>query len=207
MCAGYRVAIFVALALFTGACSRQKAQPMLEFMPNMAHSPAVKAQKTGGMFLPVAGTVPRGWEPYPYRMEDSVKAGADLTNPLPMTLEVLQAGRKSFNTLCIVCHGAKGDGHGYIVPKFPQPPSLLTGRVRRMPDGWIFNIVTLGRQTMPSYAFQLDPAQRWAVIHYLRVLERAARPTPQDLDLMKKLGVDFSEDEPDTSTPKPWPEK
>lgn len=206
MSSGFKTIVVAGFLLLAFGCSRQKSQPMLEYMPNMAHSPAVKAQERK-MFLPAAGTVPRDWEPYPYRVEDSLKAAAELKNPLPATLEVLQAGRKSFNTFCIVCHGAKGDGHGYIIPKFPQPPSLLTDRVRNFTDGRIFHIVTLGRQTMPAYAYQLDPAQRWAVIHYVRVLERAANPTAADLDLMKKLGVDFSEDEPDTSAPQLWPQR
>ncbi|HEU4436254.1 MAG TPA: cytochrome c [candidate division Zixibacteria bacterium] len=199
--------ILAAVLLLTVfGCSRQKSKPMLEYMPNMAHSPAVKAQERA-MFLPVAGTVPRGWEAYPYGVGDTLKAAAELTNPLPMTQDVLEAGRKSFNTFCIVCHGAKGDGKGYIVPKFPQPPSLLTERVGNWPDGRIFHVISRGQQTMPSYAFQLDPAQRWAVVNYVRVLQRAARPTAADLDLMKKLGVDFSEDEPDTSAPREWPER
>jgi hypothetical protein len=60
---------------------------------------------------------------------------------------------------------------------------------------------------MPSYAYQLDPAQRWAVVNYVRVLQRAARPTPEDLKQLKALGIDFSEDEPDTSAPNVWPER
>ena len=202
--AAWALCILLAAAL---GCSHQKTKPMLEYMPNMAHSPAVKAQEPGGMFVPAAGTVPRGVEYYPYGAGDTLIAAAELKNPLPPTLEVLKAGRKSFNTLCIVCHGPKGDGHGYIIPKFPQPPSLLTDRVRNWPDGRIFHIITRGQQTMPSYAYQLDPAQRWAVVNYVRVLERAARPTPEDLAQMQTLGIDFSEDQPDTTAPKLWPEK
>lgn len=199
--------ILAAVLLLTVfGCGRQKSKPMLEYMPNMAHSPAVKAQERK-MFLPVAGTVSRGWEAYPYEIGDTLKAAAELTNPLPMTQDVLEAGRKSFNTFCIVCHGAKGDGKGYIVPKFPQPPSLLTERVGNWPDGRIFHVISRGQQTMPNYVFQLEPAQRWAVVNYVRVLQRAAHPTAADLDLMKKLGVDFSEDEPDTSAPREWPER
>jgi len=196
---------FIAL-FFVLACSREKSKPMLEYMPNMAHSPAVKAQERK-MFLPVSGTVPRDWEAYPYGIGDTLKAAAELKNPLPATLEILRAGQKSFNTFCIVCHGAKGDGRGYIIPKFPQPPSLLTDRVRNWPDGRIFHNITRGQQTMPSYAYQLDPAQRWAVVNYVRVLQRAARPTAQDLAQMKALGIDFSGDEPDTSAAKEWPER
>lgn len=202
----YKHALAFVFLLAAFGCSRQKSKPMLEYMPNMAHSPAVKAQERQ-MFLPVSGTVPRDWEAYPYEIGDTLKAAAELSNPLPATLDVLEAGRKSFNTFCIVCHGARGDGKGYIVPKFPQPPSLLTERVGNWPDGRIFHVISRGQQTMPSYAFQLDPAQRWAVVHYVRVLQRAARPTSADLELMKKLRVDFSEDEPDTAGPKVWPER
>jgi len=206
MSGGFKKAFVVGFLLLVSGCWRQKSKPMLEYMPDMAHSPAVKAQERP-MFLPAAGTVPRDWETYPYAPGDTLKAAAELVNPLPMTLDVLEAGRKSYNTFCVVCHGARGDGHGYIVPKFPQPPSLLTDRVRNWPDGRIFHVTSRGQQTMPSYAFQLDPAQRWAVVNYVRVLERAARPTVQDLELMKRLGVDFSEDEPDTSAPRLWPER
>ncbi|HLG94287.1 MAG TPA: cytochrome c [candidate division Zixibacteria bacterium] len=206
MSSGYKAGLFVGLSVLALGCSRQKSKPMLEYMPNMAHSPAVKAQERP-MFLPVAGTVPRDWEAYPYGVGDTLKAAAELSNPMPMTMDVLEAGRKSFNTFCIVCHGAKGDGKGYIIPKFPQPPSLLTDRVANWPDGRIFHVISRGQQTMPNYASQLDPAQRWAVVNYVRVLQRSARPTAADLELMKKLGIDFSEDEPDTSAPKLWPER
>jgi len=130
MSSGFNTAIVAGLALLPFGCSQEKSKPMLEFMPNMAHSPAVKAQERP-MFLPVAGTVPRDWEAYPYGVGDTLKAAAELSNPMPMTMDVLEAGRKSFNTFCIVCHGAKGDGKGYIIPKFPQPPSLLTDRIKR----------------------------------------------------------------------------
>jgi len=202
----FRAAVLLGLLLLTAGCSRQKSKPMLEYMPNMAHSPAVKAQERP-MFLPAVGTVPRDWEAYPYGPGDTLKAAAELSNPLPPTLEVLEAGRKSFNTFCIVCHGPRGDGRGYIIPKFPQPPSLLTDRVRNWPDGRIFHVISRGQQTMPDYAFQLEAAQRWAVVNYVRVLQRAARPTAVDLALMKRLGIDFSEDEPDTSAPRLWPER
>jgi mono/diheme cytochrome c family protein len=205
MSAGSKLSLI--LLIFMAACSHQKSKPMLEYMPNMAHSPALKAQEYGEMRMPVAGTVPRNVEYYPYQLGDTLKAAAELKNPLPATLEILQAGQKSFNTFCIVCHGPKGDGHGYIIPKFPQPPSLLTDRVRNWPDGRIFHNITRGQQTMPSYAYQLDPAQRWAVVNYVRVLERAAKPTPEDLAQMKALGIDFSADEPDTSASKLWPER
>ena len=177
----------VALVLAAG-CSHRKEEPALEYMPNMAYSPAIKAQNEdpmhpgmSAMRPPVPGTVPRGFTPYRYESGDSLLAQRELTNPLPRTADVLGRGQRVFMTYCVVCHGPKGDGQGYIVPKFPMPPSLLSEKVSSWPDGRIYHIVTRGQNLMPNYASQILPEDRWAVIHYVRALERAAHPEAQDL--------------------------
>jgi len=177
----------VALVLAAG-CSHRKETPALEYMPNMAYSPAIKAQNEdpmhpgmSAMRPPVPGTVPRGFTPYRYESGDSLLAQRELTNPLPRTADVLGRGQRVFMTYCVVCHGPKGDGQGYIVPKFPMPPSLLSQKVSAWPDGRIYHIVTRGQNLMPNYASQILPEDRWAVIHYVRALERAAHPEAQDL--------------------------
>jgi len=169
-------------------CSHRKSQPAFEYMANMAHSDAVKAQNEdpmrpgmSAMRAPVPGTVPRGFTPYRYAIADSLTAQRELVNPLPRTADVLGRGQRVFMTYCVVCHGPKGDGQGYIVPKFPMPPSLLSEKVSGWPDGRIYHVVTLGQNLMPSYASQILPEDRWAVIHYVRALERSAHPLPQDL--------------------------
>jgi len=178
---------FLAAAVL-GGCSHRKSQPALEYMPNMAYSASIKAQNEdpmhpgySAMRTPVPGTVPRGFTPYRYAAGDSLIAQRELVNPLPRTAEVLGRGQRVFNTYCIVCHGPKGDGQGYIVPKFPMPPSLFSAKVTQWPDGRIFHVITRGQNLMPSYASQILPEDRWAVIHYVRALERAANPLPQDL--------------------------
>jgi len=157
-------------------------------MPNMAYSASIKAQNEdpmhpgmSAMRPPVPGTVPRGFTPYRYAVGDSLLAQKELVNPLPRTAEVLGRGQRVFMTYCVVCHGPKGDGQGYIVPKFPMPPSLLSPKVSGWPDGRIFHTVTRGQNLMPSYASQILPEDRWAVILYVRALERAAHPGVQDL--------------------------
>src|SRR2546425_5256596 len=177
----------VALVLAAG-CSHRKEEPALEYMPNMAYSPAIKAQNEdpmhpgmSAMRPPVPGTVPRGFTPYRYGVEDSLAAQRDLVNPLPRTAAVLERGERVFMTYCVVCHGPKGDGQGYIVPKFPMPPSLLSQKVTGWSDGRIYHVITRGQNLMPNYASQILPEDRWSVIHYVRVLERAANPLPQDL--------------------------
>jgi len=180
------VALITCLA--ASGCSHQKSQPAIEYMPDMAYGPSVHAQNedlytpgVSAMRLPVEGTVPRGFTPYRFQVQDSLLAQAELVNPLPRTADVLGRGQRVYMTYCVVCHGEKGDGQGYIVPKFPMPPSLYSAKVTNWPDGRIYHVITRGQNLMPSYASQILPEDRWAVIHFVRVLERSANPTAQDL--------------------------
>jgi mono/diheme cytochrome c family protein len=120
---------------------------------------------------------------------------------------VLEAGRKYYNTFCVVCHGVVGDGKGYIVPKFTQPPSLLSDKVRNWPDGRIYHIATVGQGLMPSYKQQIPSEQRWAIIHYLRALQRAAAPLPGDSLAMVEGHYKFEDDAPDTAKAVAWPKR
>ena len=175
-------ALLVLVAASTG-CERRKQTTAMEYMPNMAYGPRVAAQAEDPlhpgepvMRNPVPGTVPVGYTPYRYAAADSLLAGQELVNPLPRTQAVLERGHKVFMNTCVVCHGPEGDGQGYIVPIYPMPPSLHSLKVRNWPDGRIFHVITRGQNLMPSYATQILPEDRWAVIHYLRALERSHLP-------------------------------
>lgn len=187
--------------------------PQLEFMPDMYQQISLQAQEYDsttengvGMRQPVEGTVPRGWEPYTLELLDTT-AAAELVNPLLPTQDVLEAGRKYYMNYCIVCHGTTGDGIGYIIPKFTQPPVLYSDKVKNWPDGRLYHVITKGQGLMSSYASQLLPQQRWAVIHYVRALQRAATPTAEDLELYPDSEFTFEDDLPDTAEQKLWPER
>ncbi|MBI2346044.1 MAG: cytochrome c [Deltaproteobacteria bacterium] len=169
--------------LITAACDRSKTT--WEYMPDMADTPAVKAYEWDATSpagrsarAPIKGTIPQGFEPYPF---DKPEETAGLANPLPRTAEVLARGKVVYETYCHVCHGSRGLGDGPIVPKFPKPLSLVSAQAREYSDGRIFHVITKGQNLMPSYASQLSPEQRWAAVHYVRVLQRAANPTPEDI--------------------------
>jgi len=185
--------------MFFMACTNSK--PPLDFIgPNMVKGPDLKAQsadcymnehlptpspkfKTGciqGVRVPPTGTIPITFEPYPYP-NDPEAAGRLLRNPLRPTKSILEKGQTLYNTFCAVCHGNNGDGSGYIVPKFPQPPSLFSEKVRNWTDGRIFHVMTAGQNLMPSYASQVTADERWAIVHYMRVLQRAANPSDSDI--------------------------
>ena len=157
-------------------------QPNVIYMPDMVYSPAYKAQSEGSMRMPVKGTVPRNFESYPY-FDNPEEAGRALKNPLKPTESVLKRGQHLFNTYCIVCHGPAGEGDGTIVPKFPRPPSLQSDKVRTWSDGRMYHVMTAGQNLMPSYASQIAPGDRWAVIQYVRALQRSKHPTPNDLKI------------------------
>lgn len=150
----------------------------------MMDQKSLKAQRKEEFFAdgramrnPPEGTVPRGFTPYPYKRTDQAgEVGRNFQNPLPRTPEVLARGQKLYNTYCIVCHGPKGKGDGTIVPKFPMPPSLHSDKVRGWGDGSIYHVVSAGQNLMPSYASQIEPTDRWAIVHYVRVLQLAVNP-------------------------------
>lgn len=106
--------------------------------------------------------------------------------PLPVTLELLQRGRNRYDIFCAVCHDALGTGQGAIVQRgYAPPPSFHSARLRQLPHGHYFSVVTQGFGSMPSYADQLSPRDRWAVIAYIRALQRSQRTrldelTPQE---------------------------
>lgn len=167
------------------ACSKTKENPPWEYMPNMIDNLAVKAFREPGR-MPVAGTFPQGYIPYPFTKDEGDKAGVELQNPLSYTLENFQEGQALYDVYCIVCHGPKGQGDGTIVPKFPRPPTLLSDKVRAWSDGRLYHVMTMGQNLMPSYATQIKPQDRWAIALYMRALQRATKPTPEDVEAVKK---------------------
>jgi mono/diheme cytochrome c family protein len=164
----------------------------MEFMPDMYDSTNFKAQSEdkhsvdgAAAKIPPAGTVPRGFEPYHFGPADTLKAGDMVKNPLTPTPEVMARGKKIFNTYCIVCHGPKGSGQGFIVPPYPPPPSLLSDKIKKYKDGSIFNVITNGQNIMPSYRVQIKAIDRWAVIYYVRGLQRGEVPTDEEIKELK----------------------
>ncbi|MDR3608072.1 MAG: cytochrome c [Oligoflexia bacterium] len=179
---GFFLAAFLIVAMAAASGCTKHSKPNYIYMPDMYYSPAVKAQKAL-MRLPVEGTVPRGYTPYHFTSPE--EAGKALIDPLPPTHAVLMRGQMMFNTYCQVCHGPAGLGDGNVVPKIPRPPSLQSDKIRNWPDGSIFHIITRGQNVMPSYASQIMPEDRWAIIRYIRVLQRSQHPTPEDLNALE----------------------
>lgn len=153
----------------------------------MSEQAKLKAQKPSALFSdgigmrsPVEGTVARGFLPYPYKGKTE-DAGKYLANPLLPTKQVIERGKEKYLTFCSPCHGNVGRGDSRLQGQFPNPPTLHSDKVRNWSDGSIYHVITEGQNVMPSYARQISRDDRWAIIQYIRVLERAHHPQETDL--------------------------
>ena len=94
--------------------------------------------------------------------------------PITVTRELMERGQQRFNITCAMCHGAAAAGNG-ITKQYGLATvvSLQDERIRKMSDGEIFNTITNGKNTMMAYGPNIIVADRWAVIAYLRALQRS----------------------------------
>lgn len=187
------IALCLAVPMFTGCLDwfpefgiPAGEEPWGELNPvqywtySMHDSPATEDQEEG-MLLPAPGALDTRDRPYPYMANEATKS-ADLQNPVQITNESLKYGKLMYETTCVVCHGPAGKGNGYVVPAYPQPPDLTAARVRAWSDGEIYHVISQGQGRMWSYKNQLSPLERWTVVNYVRALQRAEYPEPEDLE-------------------------
>ena len=158
---------------------------------DMENSPAIEAQEKGYTQSPV-GTIATDQFVYPFAKtpEDRTKAGDQLKNPLPLNRENLRLGQEKYEVYCSVCHGQDGLGPlskslGGVTERAPQltGASLTDERIYSLSKdrpGEIFHVITKGNAIMGSYSSQLEPLERWAVVHWVRTLGRAQNPNPED---------------------------
>jgi mono/diheme cytochrome c family protein len=102
--------------------------------------------------------------------------------PVPMTAQLLSRGRERYQIHCLPCHGALGDGKG-ITSKYQMVgmANFHDKRLVTMADGEIFNTITHGKNLMSAYGANVDPADRWAIVAYVRALQRSQLGTMDDV--------------------------
>ncbi|MFB3815345.1 MAG: cytochrome c [Terriglobales bacterium] len=173
----------IAVAAVSWFLRADAARPNAEFLPEMVRSARYNAFSANPNFPdgktlqpPPPGTVARGYMPLPYTAtpQDAQRAGKELVSPLADE-NTLQRGAFVFANFCATCHGADGKGMGPVAQRgYPPPPSLFAERATNMPSGQMFHVLTYGQNNMPAYAGQLSREDRWAVVLYLRSLQRQA---------------------------------
>lgn len=105
-----------------------------------------------------------------------------MRSPVPLTRELLAQGRGRFNIYCAVCHGEDGYAQGIVVRRgFPAPPSYHDDRLRQVADGYLYDVITRGHGVMLPFADRLTIEERWAVVAYIRALQRSQHVALRDL--------------------------
>jgi hypothetical protein len=167
---------------------------------DMRNQPRVDALEASTFFADgaarrstVADTVARGELQLDEHLYTGRVNGAFATSfPFTVTLSVLERGQDRYEIFCTPCHGALGDGQGVITNYgLEAPTSFHDPGLRDEPEGYYFNLITNGTRVMPSYAGRIAPADRWAVIAYIRALQLSQNAdvnqlSPEDL---AELGV------------------
>lgn len=162
---------------------------------DMYQQPKIKSQSENLLFsdsrgtrMPVMGTIEFG-KP----REDTVFYTGYMENgklarefPIVINEKVMARGRERFNIYCQHCHGAAGDGKGMIAQRgfaLVRPiGNYHTDRLRQMPVGHFFDVITNGYGTMYGHASRIKPEDRWAIVAYIRALQFSQSADAADLD-------------------------
>ena len=181
-------AIVAACAVAGGGLfAAEKLMPIVPPMIHMHEQPKLNAFQESAFFADgrgmrpaVAGTVARGHLPPAFATPE--EAGTLLSNSLPLTQPIAERGHKVFGDHCAICHGLVGDGVPLLSRAYGgKPGNFLSNEIRARPDGHYFGVLMLGKNAMFSYAADLDQDDRWAVVHYIRILQRAQNAKDEDL--------------------------
>ena len=175
-----RLLTFILVVTGMSSCDHDRHNPGYQYFDDMVKSSAYESYTPNPNFSDgktmhptVEGTVPRGFMKYPYEKndEDRVKAGLTLQNPFEPTTANLERGKQEFTTYCAMCHGEKGDGQGFLFTskKFPYPPAnLLSEKVRTIPEGEIYHVISVGWGIMAEHGSMIKPDDRWKITSYIK---------------------------------------
>jgi mono/diheme cytochrome c family protein len=178
-----RAAVIASVVALTG-CARgcTSSRPPIHINPSMYNQPKVLPQTASAFFYngasmrdPVPGTIPIGG-----LKEDGAfftGKGADgqfvATIPEAVNAALVERGQQRYTIYCQPCHDAKGDGKGILYQRGNIPTaSFHQEKILKYPDGQIFDVITNGQGLMPAYRWPIQAADRWAIIAYVRELER-----------------------------------
>ncbi len=176
------VVAVLSLAGFRGCTSTRSP---IELFDDMVRQPKYKAQGRSAFFSdgrtdrPIpANTVARGElqaDDHRYRGKNADGSFVrGFPAALPVTHELMARGQERYTIYCAPCHGAVGDGQGITKAYgMTATPTYHDARLRQMAEGELFATITNGKNTMMPYADKLPADDRWAVIAYLRALQRS----------------------------------
>lgn len=189
----YNLLLAGLVLVYLTACFRgtPSKKPPIHLNPNMDDQPKAEAMEESRFFadkssmrMPVPGTVARDelMENRQYFQGKDEQGKYVKHIPVAITSGLLERGRGRFNIYCSPCHGLAGDGTGIIVKKgFMPPPTFHQQRLYDVEDGYIFEVISKGIRNMPTYGHQVAVSDRWAIVSYIRALQRSQNATLEDV--------------------------
>lgn len=199
-------ALLAAAALgLTGCRGMVSDKPPIHPNLNMDYTQRFEEQEPNPLFAddaamrqPVPGTVARGrlrtTANAPFQLGRDASGAFVGTVPVPVTMAVLERGRERYTIYCSPCHGNAGDGKGIVMVGnggqgygYVPAPTYHSETLRGVPDGYIYNVITNGVRNMPSYAHEMPPADRWAVVSYVRALQRSQNAPAAEIPEPERL--------------------
>ena len=210
------ILITVAIVSLAGFRGEKSPEPPIQIFPDMKVQPRYDPQHTSTFFAdgsagrkPVSGTIPLGYtlpgsflqagaknstiQPTGFANQpdyyNTGKIGDSYGDGFPVEVNeaLIKRGQERFNINCAVCHGKAGLGNG-VVSKFGIATivNLQDDRIRTMPDGQIFSTLTNGKNTMGAYGPQIAVDDRWAIVAYVRALQKSQGMKLTDLSAEKQ---------------------
>ena len=175
-------------------------KPPLEIFPDMDRQPKLRPQQPNLLFAngrssqdPVANTVARGDH---YEL-NAINTGREpgttnfvVTIPIPVDEKLMARGQQRFNIYCAPCHDPLGTGKGVVKQLgYGTIRPLHEQIILKQPDGEIFNTITFGKNTMYPYGSQISVEDRWAIVAYVRALQRSRLGLLDEVPAELKTGL------------------
>lgn len=189
--------VAITLSIF-GVRGMTSHRPPVVLFGDMDNQPKYKSQAESPFFpdgrtmRPTPpGAMPwgrRAESPSPQLIVDDQAAYALKKMPVKLDAALLTRGQQVYNTYCTVCHGAAGLGNGVTTQyNMSQPANYHIDRLRQETDGYFYKVITEGKGLMGGYGPSIHPADRWAVVAYVRALQRSENATMKDVpEAMRK---------------------
>lgn len=198
----YIALIFVAVswipfALIARARSTPQRTARMQIIPDMDQQAKFRPQSVNPMFAdaradrrPVEGTVAQG------QLNDDLHVSRGLVDgawavafPMPVTEAMMKRGQERYDIFCAPCHGLSGAGNGIVAVRadrlqegtWTPPTNLHDVTVRERPVGHLYNTIANGIRNMPAYGAQIPVADRWAIVAYVRALQKSQNARVDDV--------------------------
>ena len=191
------VLVVLVFVMGVGCQGYRSSKPPVHLNPNLDFQAKYKAQSLS--LNPPENTIP--WGTTFDERRGFVEKGSFYTGvsngqhvrkaPILIDSDLLDRGQERFNIHCAVCHSKTGNGGTPVIQRgYVPPPKLSDSRLLRVSDGYLFNVITNGVRTMPSYKSQVSVEDRWAIVVYVRALQKMYFGRMQDVPYSERSRIE-----------------